>query len=176
MRTLSVAPSEAEYLQNQANVARAALGRAVGETGQALARCADLRIWTRQYPLPTTISTCVLSFFVCNIVARHPKGSKHERKRLAKALRANRAARLTSASLAPRKTSVMFTRLCRWAWHSVGVWMVGVLSSKVLESEDTPRPTRRDGLGRNNYQGSTDELSEGQMFGPKGHSRFPLKP
>lgn len=172
----SVAPSEAEYLQNQANAARAALGRAVGETGHALVRCADIRIWTRQYPLPATISACVLSFLVSNMVARHPKGSKHERKRLAKALRANRAARLKGASLAPNKTSAMFRLLRRWVSHSVGVWMLGLVSPKVQESEDTPRLTPREKLGKTEHQGDSDELAKGQMFEPRKHSRFSFEP
>lgn len=155
----SPAQCEDEFLLNQANAARSALRRAVGDTGRSLVQCMDIRTWTKQYPLRTTISACVFSFCVTQFVIRRPQESKHERKRMAEALRASRAAQseIDSLASATRKSDAVFRLMRRWAWQAMGIWGAPLFSQKSRETQYASRPAQQNETGQPKDVEYTDE-------------------
>ena len=128
--------SEADYLQCELWNARASMRRAIHDTGRAAVRCADIRLWTKQYPLGAVVSAFALGFVASKSLGRSCDDREQPRRRSAARLRRCRAERLTSSSRGRRGMSTMWGHLRGWAWHSLGAWTISLLAPKPRESRE----------------------------------------
>jgi hypothetical protein len=81
--------SEADYLAQQARDARQALSCALQDTQTALKSTADVRLWTRQYPLALTASALLAGFLASStLVPRTRAAQRGQRARAASRARA----------------------------------------------------------------------------------------